>query len=97
MILVCVSGGEPFCQAKEFYELGIEIKARNLDLIAFSGYTLEQLQDMSKESEYIGKLLNVIDYLIDGSFILEQKDLTLQFRGSSNQRFIDMSKIRNQC
>lgn len=93
---VTFSGGEPFCQAKEFYELGVEIKARNLNLIAFSGYTIDQLQTMSKENDYIERLLNIIDYLIDGPFILEKKDLTLHFRGSSNQRFIDMSQFRKQ-
>lgn len=93
---VTFSGGEPFCQPKGFYELGKEIKLKNLDLIAFTGYTLEQLQEMSKENDYIGKLLNIVDYLIDGPFVLEQKDLTLPFMGSSNQRFINMSEIRNK-
>ena len=93
---VTFSGGEPFYQAKEFYELGLEIKKRNLDIIAFSGYTIEQLQEMIDENRYIGKLLEIIDYLIDGPFILAEKDLTLLYRGSRNQRFIDMSEERNK-
>lgn len=93
---VTFSGGEPFCQSKEFYELGIEIKKRNLDIIAFSGYTIEQLKEMIKENKYIEKLLEIIDYLIDGPFILEEKDLTLLYRGSRNQRFLDMSEERNK-
>ncbi|HVI42402.1 MAG TPA: anaerobic ribonucleoside-triphosphate reductase activating protein [Anaerovoracaceae bacterium] len=91
---VTFSGGEPFCQPKEFYKLGIEIKARGLDIVAYSGYTLEELQRMAKKDKYIEKLLEIIDYLVDGPFILEEKDLTLEFRGSRNQRFIRMSDIR---
>ncbi len=91
---VTFSGGEPFCQAKEFYELGLEIKARGLDLVAYSGYTLEELQSLAKKDEDIKKLLSLVDYLIDGPFVLEQKDLTLEFRGSKNQRFLRMAEIR---
>jgi anaerobic ribonucleoside-triphosphate reductase activating protein len=91
---VTFTGGEPFCQPEPLYKLGLEIKARGLDIVAFSGYTLEQLQDMSEKDEYIGKLLGLIDYLVDGPFILEQRDLTLEFRGSRNQRFIRMADIR---
>lgn len=91
---VTFSGGEPFCQAKEFNELGRAIKERGLDIIAYSGYTLEQLQEMTKENKDIGDLLDSIDYLIDGPFILEERDLTLKFRGSRNQRIIHMSELQ---
>ena len=90
---VTFSGGEPFCQAEGFYELGVEIKTRGLDIISYSGYPLEELQKMAKQDESIGKLLDITDYLVDGPFILEERDLTLQFRGSRNQRFIRMSEI----
>lgn len=85
---VTFTGGEPFCQPKEFYKLGVEVKERGLDIVAYSGYTLEELKEMAKNDEDIGKLLDIIDYLVDGPFILEEKDLTLEFRGSRNQRFI---------
>jgi anaerobic ribonucleoside-triphosphate reductase activating protein len=61
--------------------------------VAYSGYTLEQLQKMAETDQYISKLLGIIDYLVDGPFILEEKDLTLEFRGSRNQRFIRMTDI----
>lgn len=93
---VTFSGGEPFCQAKEFYELGVEIKSRGLDIISYSGYTLEELQEMAKQDESIGKLLEITDYLVDGPFIQEERDLTLEFRGSRNQRFISMADIRDR-
>jgi anaerobic ribonucleoside-triphosphate reductase activating protein len=90
---VTFSGGEPFCQSKGFYELGMEIKARGLDIVSYTGYTLEELVSLSKEDEYIGRLLDLSDYLVDGPFILEERDLTLEFRGSKNQRFLKKSEI----
>lgn len=91
---VTFTGGEPFCQPEPLYKLGMEIKSRGLDIMAYSGYTLEQLQDMAEQEPFIGKLLGIIDYLVDGPFILEERDLTLEFRGSKNQRFIRMADIR---
>ena len=90
---ITFSGGEPFYQPKQFYLLGLDIKTRGLDIVAYSGYTLEQLQKMAEMDQYISKLLGIIDYLVDGPFILEEKDLTLEFRGSRNQRFIRMTDI----
>lgn len=61
------------------------------DIWAYSGYTLEKIKDMTSE-----KLLSFIDVLVDGPFELDKKDITLQFRGSSNQRIIDVNKtLRN--
>ena len=88
------TGGEPFCQSGAFYELGVEIKARGLDIVAFSGYTLEELQKKGETEADVKNLLGIVDYLVDGPFILEERDLTLEFRGSRNQRFITMAEIR---
>jgi anaerobic ribonucleoside-triphosphate reductase activating protein len=93
---VTFSGGEPFCQSKGFFELGKEIKARGLDIVSYTGYTLEELVSLSRKEEYIGRLLDISDYLVDGPFILEKKDLTLEFRGSKNQRFLERSEIETQ-
>ena len=90
---VTFSGGEPFCQARAFYDLGIEIKKRGLDLVAYSGYTLERLQKMAESDQDVAHLLGIIDYLVDGPFILAEKDLTLEFRGSRNQRFLRMADV----
>ena len=49
---------------------------------------------MSESYSAIGNLLSVADMLIDGPFIMEERDLTLQFRGSRNQRVIDLKKTR---
>ncbi len=60
--------------------------------MAYSGYTYEELVAMNDPE--VDKLLSLIDWLVDGRFVLEQRDLTLLFRGSSNQRVIDMEQTR---
>lgn len=87
---VTFSGGEPFCQPEAFCVLAEEFKKRNLNLMAYSGYTYEELVDMNNPA--VDKLLGMLDYLVDGRFIQSKRDLTLLFRGSSNQRVIDMPK-----
>ena len=92
---VTFSGGEPFCQAAAFADLGKKIKAirgMKLNIMSYSGYTLEQLQKMAQKDKGVAELLNVCDYLVDGPFILAQRDLTLKYRGSRNQRYIDVKK-----
>lgn len=94
---VSFSGGEPFCQAEGFFELAKRLKAETeLDIVSYSGYTYEQLLEMSAENAGIAGLLGIIDYLIDGPYIAAERDLTLQFRGSGNQRYIDMRATREK-
>ena len=52
------------------------------------------LENGRKHTEYTDELLSMIDVLVDGPFIEEQKDITLKFKGSANQRVIDMEKTR---
>ena len=91
---VTFSGGEPFCQPEAFAELGRKVKERGLNITVFSGYTLEQLEEMAVQKAEVRELLDLTDILIDGPFVKELRDLTLQFRGSSNQRVIDMNETR---
>ncbi len=91
---VTFSGGEPFCQPEAFASLARKVKERNLSVVSFSGYTLEQLQELSVRKPAVGELLALTDILIDGPYQKEKRDLTLAFRGSSNQRVIDMNKTR---
>lgn len=93
---VTFSGGEPFCQPEGFVNLGMKIKERGLNITTFSGYTLEKLTEMAAQNADVGRLLELTDILIDGPFVKEQRDLTLQFRGSRNQRVIDMNKTRER-
>lgn len=87
---VTFSGGEPFCQAKEFYKLGVDIKSTGLDLIAYTGYTFEEI--VLLDDEYSIKLLEILDVVIDGKFEESNKSLMLNWRGSNNQRVIDVKK-----
>jgi anaerobic ribonucleoside-triphosphate reductase activating protein len=95
---VTFSGGEPFCQAEGFCSLAKEIKKRGLHIVTFSGYTYEELMKLAErpapEGEAVKELLDLTDLLIDGRFELSKRDLTLQFRGSQNQRIINMNKTR---
>lgn len=91
---VTLSGGEPFCQPEPLAELGKEIKKLGLNVITYSGYTYEELT--AKQDKNINALLDVCDYLIDGKFILEERNLMLRFRGSNNQRIVDLSQTRQQ-
>lgn len=88
---ITISGGEPFLQAKALIPLLKEIK-KSKDVVIYTGYTIEKLQSMS--DPVIDELLSYCDILIDGRFIQSEKDLTLTFRGSRNQRIIDMNKTR---
>ena len=89
---VTFSGGEPFVQAAALVPLAEEIKARGKHLMIYTGYLYEQLLKMQQEG--VARLLELADILVDGPFILEQRDLTLQYRGSANQRVIDLVKTR---
>lgn len=85
-------GGEPFLNTGVCLQLVKRVKqefGESKDIWAWSGYTFDELL---KESEDKLELLNLVDVLVDGRFELSKRDLTLQFRGSSNQRIIDVDK-----
>lgn len=89
---ITLSGGEPFCQPAECALLAKEIKALGKNVISYSGYTFEKLLEKARTDSGTKALLESIDILIDGPFILSKKSLALKFRGSSNQRVIDVVK-----
>ena len=89
---VTFSGGEPFCQPAPLADLGCKLKKEGLDIWIYTGYTLEALHAMHNKD--VEALLTVADVLVDGKFILAKRDLTLSFRGSSNQRLIDLNETR---
>ncbi len=91
---VTFSGGEPFCQPEPLAELAKKLHEHHLDVWSYSGYTLEELQAMDNPG--VRMLLAELDVLVDGKFLLDQRDLTLAFRGSRNQRIIDMNATRQQ-
>lgn len=88
---VTFSGGEPFAQAKPLVELADLVKQNtNLNIVTYTGYTFEEIIT-SNNSDWIA-LLNSTDILIDGEFIEDLKSYELRFRGSSNQRCIDVKQ-----
>lgn len=87
---VTFSGGEPFVQPKALLPLAREIKKRGLHLLIYSGYTYEQLSALARTDQAIAELLRLCDTLIDGPYVEEERDLTLQFRGSANQRILQL-------
>ena len=84
---VTFSGGDPMAQAEGFTELAKAIKEQSGKTIwCYTGYTFEQLLTRPACRE----LLNYIDVLVDGRFEQALRDESLRFRGSSNQRIIDV-------
>lgn len=92
---VTFSGGDPFEQAEKFAALAQEVKKLGLNVITYTGYTYEQLLEHSKDRPGYERLLQLTDILVDGPFILKEKDLLLKFRGSRNQRLINAAKSLN--
>ncbi len=89
---ITLSGGEPFIQAHACAELARQAKAMGLDIFCYTGYTFEKLYaDLDRHPEW-EELLKLCDMLVDGPFILEEKSLMLHFRGSKNQRILDVPK-----
>lgn len=86
---VTFSGGEPFAQAAGFARLARLLKAKGYEVASYSGYTFEELLRGSEDQR---ELLRSIDILIDGPFLRERKSLEIAFRGSTNQRILDVKK-----
>lgn len=85
---VTFSGGEPICQPKVLAHLAKQINALGKNVIIYSGYTFEQLRDMHDDD--VNELLGECKYLIDGKFDQNHKSMMSKFRGSLNQRIIDL-------
>ena len=86
---VTFSGGEPFAQAKGFAKLARLLKEKGYEVASYSGYTFEELLEGSDDQK---ELLSAIDILIDGPFLMAEKSLEIAFRGSRNQRILDVKK-----
>jgi len=86
---VTITGGEPFLQSKELSSFAKEIKKLGLNVMVYTGYTWEELM---RSYEVHESFLKEIDVLVDGRFMPELRSLDLKYRGSSNQRIIDVKK-----
>ena len=83
-----LSGGEPFLQAEDCLTLAQTAHAKGLNVWSYSGWTFEHL--LSKGTDAQKALLRELDVLVDGPFVMEERSLTLNWRGSRNQRVIDV-------
>ncbi len=88
-----VLGGEPLQQTKDpgLYNLLKELSKLNKPIWLWTGYTFEEILALPNNDEVEG-ILQYVDVLIDGRFIEEEKDLSLLYRGSRNQRVLDCQK-----
>ena len=86
---VTFSGGGPFSQAEAFCALARMLKAAGYEVASYTGYTFEQLLEGTDAQR---ALLAELDILVDGEFVLAKRNLDLRFRGSENQRILDVPK-----
>lgn len=87
---ITFSGGDPFFQVKPCLEIAKYCKEQGLNIWCYTGYTFEEL--LKLKNNLVREFLSYIDVLVDGKFILEQRSLDLTFKGSRNQRIIDVKK-----
>ncbi len=89
-------GGEPMELVNQKGILPLVKKVKELypnkTIWCYSGFTFEQIMKMMEEWETTRELVKYFDVLVDGKFMIEKKDLSIKFRGSSNQRLIDLPK-----
>ena len=89
-----LSGGEPFEQPEACLALAMAARGMGLSVWIYSGYSYETL--LKKEQAAIKGLLDTCDVLVDGPFLLAERSLELDFRGSRNQRLIDLKASRKE-
>jgi anaerobic ribonucleoside-triphosphate reductase activating protein len=93
-------GGEPFEPENQQELVPFVKKVRETypdkDIWAFTGYIYDKdlVEGGRKYCKFTDELLSMIDVLVDGPFIAEEKDITLKFRGSRNQRVLDLKETR---
>ncbi|NCB04363.1 MAG: anaerobic ribonucleoside-triphosphate reductase activating protein [Clostridia bacterium] len=86
---VTLSGGEPFCQAEALLPVARFARARGLELAVYTGYTWAELTALGEDARTLLALCHVV---VDGRFELAQRSLNLRFRGSENQRILDVAQ-----
>lgn len=91
---VTFSGGDPIYQAEAIIPLARAIKGAGMNIWCYTGFTFEQLREGIDEvpKKILDEFLSLVDVLVDGPFILDRRDISLLFRGSANQRLIDIPR-----
>lgn len=91
---ITLSGGDPFFQPEAALEIAKYAHNKGYNVWSYTGFTYEQLLDLEKVKPVIKELLDNLDVLIDGRFEIDKKSFECKFRGSTNQRVIDLNKTR---
>ena len=89
---ITFSGGDPMFQPEACNIIANHCKNKGLNIWVYTGFTFEELMLMAKRKPIYLDFLKKIDVLVDGRFIIAERDLSLLFRGSRNQRLIDVPK-----
>ena len=92
---ITFSGGDPMFQPEACSILAKYCKEKGYNIWVYTGFTYEQLEKMAKKKPIYHEFLSNIDVLVDGRYKKEERDLNLLFRGSRNQRLIDVQKTLN--
>lgn len=87
---VTLSGGEPFMQARACAAIAKSVHKLGLNVITYTGFTFEELLKIGNSDNCFTELLENTDILVDGKFILSEKSMELNFKGSANQRLINV-------
>lgn len=93
---ITFSGGDPFMQPKACSEIAKYARKKGLNIWSYTGYYFEELMELSKKNKDILDFLKELDVLVDGRFILSKKSYSCIFRGSTNQRIIDVKESLKQ-
>lgn len=86
------SGGDPMFQVESCNIIADYVRKKGMNIWVYTGFTYEEILDLAKKDKTYMDFLSKIDVLVDGRFEIEKRNLSLLFRGSSNQRLIDMKK-----
>lgn len=89
---ITFSGGDPFVQSEECAEIAKAAKKLGLSTWAYTGYTFDELLIKRQENKGIEEFMNNLDVIIDGRFVLEEKSYDIYYRGSRNQRIINVQE-----
>ena len=93
---ITFSGGDPFFQAEACAKIAKHIQSLGMNVWCYTGFLFEDLLKSSLKKKAIRDFLDNIDILVDGPFVISKRSYSAKFRGSSNQRIIDVKKSLEQ-
>lgn len=95
---LCIQGGEPLCEENKFLTFmvidNVKKALPEVPVYIWTGYTLEEIAQ--RNDDRVNRILALTDYLIDGPYVEEERDITLKMRGSKNQRILKLVDLHNK-